>query len=217
MFGISMSKRSTMIAFGFVAIAVTISVFAFNSMSASAASSVGHDPIGDAISESGSSAPGFLDVKNVRITEKKGRGEIEFACNLAAPAPAALGADDFAALCALSLNVNPTTGASEYVVAVRWNNGAYEGVLIDYTAGFPPSETPIDYAINGSNIKATVPAAAIGDPDSLTWVSLSREKQFVPTNPLEGVTDIAPDGIATLPWSPGDELHFENLGTWSSK
>ena len=216
MFGITLTRRWTALALAVaVTAAVAIGVFTFNTLAANASTNVTQDPVGDAVSESGSPPPGYLDVKQVRITEKKGKSELEFACTLAAPAPASLGADDYAALCALSLNVAPN-GSTEYVVAVRWTNGAYEGVFIDYTAGFPPTQTPIDFSINGSSIKATVPAEWLGNPDTLTWISLSREKGYVAANPFEGVTDIVPDGIAALPWTPGDPLHFENLGVWTS-
>lgn len=212
--------KNRLIAFasGFAAIALVLAAaVSFNMLNASASANVVHDPKGDAISESGALAPGYLDVTKVKISEKKGSDEIVFSWNLGAPVPGEFGADDYIELGGLSLNHQLPTGETEYVVIVRWSEGEFEGVLIDYSNGFPPTSSPVDFDINGSTVRATVPSTTLGNPDSFTWISLSREKPFVRDNPFEGVTDAVPNDVAALPWIPGDDLLFENLGVWNAK
>jgi hypothetical protein len=182
---------------------LAITIVMMNVVTASASSAVSHDPKGDAVLESGAPAPGYLDVKSVKITEQNGSGNIVFSCNLAAPVPSAFDDDVYHEFCGLSLNIGEVPpgipGLPQYVVIVRWNTiDGFEGKLIDYTGGFPPGSKDIEFKITGSTVKAIVPSADLGDPEELTWISLSREKAFVGGSPFEGVTDFVPDGGTTL-------------------
>ena len=199
---------------GVVAIAV-IAILMLNVMDVDAATIIEQDPTGDAVLESGSTPPGYLDVERVKISEENGSDEIVFSVDLAGEVPSSFGADDYYEVAGLSLNLQPEGGA-QYVVIVRWSEGAFEGVLIDWSNGFPPSNTPIKYDISGSTVTATVPSKALGNPESLTWLSMSREKAFVRDNPLEGVTDVVPNDFVTIPWVPGDATFPENVGVWTS-
>jgi hypothetical protein len=209
-------KKPIGIAISVVVLAIAVAgVLAVNVMRADAATDVVQDPKGDAVSESGSAPPGFLDVKTVKITEKKGKDELEFTWVLGDKVPSGFGSNDHYALGGLSLNPFPT-GGTEYLVTVRWTEGAWQGIVIDFVSGSSPAVTGLEYKISGSTIRATVPMNVLGNPDELKWVQLSREKAFNPQNPFDGVTDVVPNGVTTLPWTPSTPVHFENLGEWTA-
>ena len=168
--------------------------------------------MGDAVSEDSSSPPGYLDLKQVKITEQKGEGTFTFTWLLAAPVPDEFGPDDLIELG--NLNINPRVTGAEYTVVVRWagsnqgGNDAFEARLFGDLASWPFAGVDT-FSIDGPVVTAVVPADNIGNPESFTWLAAVREKAYVFGDPFEGVTGWAP-GAA---WGPGG-LNPPELGYW---
>lgn len=192
-----------------VAAAVVITI-ALGTFSASAATSVGHDPVGDATDD----APAYLDLKKVTITEQRGKGTIKMVFNYAAPIPKSFSSDEVVEL--FNLAMNPLT-ESEATVVVRWNgsnsikngNDAYEAIV--FSSGQPVPGAIDSFKVSGSQVTATVNTSTIGNPDSFTWFALVRSIAFTPPNPFTGVVDFAPNaGVGPAGPVPAE------FGTWTS-
>lgn len=153
---------------------------------AHAATSVVQDPTGDV----GSAAP-YLDVDRAQVTEQQGAETLLFMMQLAGRIPEVPSASDL--IWPFHVDTDPTALAgnpplyNEYVVRVRWFNGAFVGQVVDRT-GAAPVVTPVRFSIYGRTVKVFVPLATLGDPSSFGWNAATRPGATVP------YVDFAPDG-----------------------
>jgi hypothetical protein len=163
---------------------------------AHAASSVVHDPTGD----SASPAP-YNDVVHAKVTEQRGKDTLFFMVVLAGPIPEEPLESDL--IWPFHVDTNPATSVgpdpnnnyAEYVVRVRWFNGAFVGQVIDRTpllTGGAAIITPVPFSIDVGTVKVFVPLALLGNPASFGWNATARPGATVP------YVDFAPDvGLAT--------------------
>jgi hypothetical protein len=211
-----------------LAVAV-IAAFMFTSMTASAKSNVVQDPKGDALSATESAnqvgagvpadtARAYLDIKSVKVTEKKGTGEYLFSMTVGAPVPQDMSGevcytrtgDPFdtttvltdAAGCFFAwnwdLNDAPSaaTGTGLIAPTVRWINGEFQGVA------FSPTGPPIffdTFKVSGSKITATMNAADIEAKvdvlDGFYFQGVTRNHRIdFRGDPIVGVADFTDEG-----------------------
>jgi len=159
---------------------------------AHAASSVVHDPRGD----STSSAP-YLDVVHARIIEQRGKGTLLFMMQLAGPIPEAPAEGHL--IWPFHVDTNPATAPgglyNEYIVLVRWVNGAFVGQVVNRTTT-PPTVTLVPFSIDGAKVKVFVDLDTLDNPTSFGWNASTRPG---PTAPY---ADFAPDGgVALAAWA----------------
>jgi len=154
---------------------------------ARAASSVVHDPTGD----SASSAP-YLDVVHAKVIEQRGKGTLLFTMQLAGRIPEEPSELDL--IWVFHLDTNPATAPgglyNEYVVRVRWFNGAFVGQVVDRTPLLTlgtPIITSIPFSIHGRTVKAFAPLETLGNPSSFGWNAATRPGATV------AYVDFAPD------------------------
>lgn len=166
------------------------------------------------MSEDSSSPPGYLDLKQMKITEQKGEGTFTFTWLLAAPVPNEFGPDDLIELG--NLNINPRFTGTEYTVVVRWAGSNQGGDDAFEARLFGTESTNVfgidSFSIDGSVVKAVVSADVIGNPDSFTWLAVVRDRAFNWQDPFEGVATWVP--IAA--WGP-DGADPSELGFWESQ
>jgi len=151
---------------------------------AAAASSVVHDPKGD------STAP-YLDIVQAMVTEQQGKETLIFMMVLAGPIPEVPSEADL--IWPFHVDTNPATSVgpdpnnnyAEYVVRVRWFNGAFVGQVVNRITGVP---TSIPFSIDGRTVKVFAPLATLGNPTSFEWNAATRPGATVP------YVDFAPDG-----------------------
>lgn len=166
--------------------------------SAEAASSVVHDPTGD----SDSPAP-YLDIVHAKVTEQQGKETLFFIMTLAGPIPEEPSELDL--IWPFHLDTNPAASPgglyNEYVIRVRWFNGAFVGQVVDRTPlpGGAPIITPIPFSIDGRTVKVFVPLELLGNPSSFGWNAATRPGATVP------YVDFAPD----------DDGFGSGLATWT--
>ena len=162
-----------------------------------AATSVVHDPTGDA----GSAAP-YLDVAHAEVIEQKGRGTLFFMMQLAGPISEA--PSESVLIWVFHVDTDPAAFPGglyvDYVVRVLWSNGAFVGQVVNRTTG---AITSVSFSIHGSTVKVFVPLAALGNPSSFGWNAATR-----PGFPPVPYVDFAPDAAG-----PTD---FSTLATWNS-
>jgi hypothetical protein len=157
-----------------------------------AASSVVHDPRGD----TGVAAP-YLDVVHAQVIEQQGKGTLLFMMELAGRIPESPSEPDL--IWPFHLDTNPATSPgglyNEYVVRVRWFNGAFVGQVVDRTpalTGGAPIITSVPFSIDGRTVKVVVPLSTLGSPSTFGWNAATRPGATVP------YVDFAPDtGLAT--------------------
>jgi len=156
--------------------------------SSEAASSVVHDPTGD----SDSPAP-YLDIVHAKVTEQQGKETLFFMMKLAGPIPEEPSELDL--IWPFHLDTNPATSPgglyNEYVIRVRWFNGAFVGQVVDRTpllTGGAPIITPIPFSIDGRTVKVFAQLELLGNPSSFGWNAATRPGATVP------YVDFAPDG-----------------------
>jgi hypothetical protein len=156
---------------------------------AHAASSVVHDPAGDV----GSSAP-YLDIVHAEVIEQQGQGTLLFMMQLAGPIPEKPSELDL--IWPFHLDTNPATSPgglyNEYVVRVRWFNGAFVGQVVDRTplvTGGAPIITSIPFSIDGRTVKVFAQLEMLGNPLSFGWNAATRPGATVP------YVDFAPDSV----------------------
>jgi hypothetical protein len=155
-----------------------------------AASSVVHDPRGDATSP-------YLDIVNAKVTEQQGKETLFFMMKLAGPIPEEPSESDLRWFWPLDTNPATFPGglAAEYTVRVGWNGTEFAAVLNDRTpqlTGGQTIETPIPFSVSGATVKAFVDLAMLGDPASFGWGAVTLT---VPPPPPAGVVDRAPDTV----------------------
>jgi len=169
-----------------------------------AASSVVHDPTGDAVLPSGDPAPPYMDIVNANVIEQRGKGTLFFLIEVAGPIPKEPPESFLAWNCQLDTDpaTFPATGGGfyEFSVRVRWVGGQFEGTLEDFRptlTGGSLVVTPIPFSVDGATTKAFVDLELLDNPSSFDWRAVTRNApgQQVPAPPL---TDRAPDtGLAT--------------------
>ena len=157
---------------------------------ASAASSLVHDPAGDSISP-------YLDVVHAKVTEQKGRQTLFFMMELAGAIPDAPSAGHL--IWPFHVDTNPATAPgglyNEYIVLVRWVNGAFVGQVINRTpllTGGAPIITLVPFSIDGTTVKVLVDLQTLGNPTSFGWNASTRP------GPAAPYADFAPDGGVIL-------------------
>jgi hypothetical protein len=102
---------------------------------------------------------------------------------------------------------SPTTSAPcEFIVLLRSSGGPLQGALIDRRTmqdGRDASVTPIDPTIDGTTVTVSVPAGALGDAASFTWVWASTLLGELGTDVFMDVDEI-PDSSFANPaqWPP---------------
>jgi hypothetical protein len=155
---------------------------------ADAASSVVHDPKGDV-----GSSPPYLDIVHSKVTEQQGKETLFFMMELAGPIPEEPSELDL--IWPFHLDTNPATSPgglyNEYVIRVRWFNGAFVGQVVDRTpllTGGAPVITPIPFSIDGRTVKVFAQLEMLGNPSSFGWNAATRPGATVP------YVDFAPDG-----------------------
>jgi hypothetical protein len=160
---------------------------------AHAASSVVHDPTGDV-----GSSPPYLDIVHAQVTEQQGKGALFFMMRLAGPIPEEPSELDL--IWPFHLDTNPTTvnfpggpfnSYTDYVVRVRWLNGAFVGQVVNRTpllTGGNPIVTSVPFSIDGRTVKVFAQLDMLGSPSSFGWNAASRLGQAGP------YVEFAPDG-----------------------
>lgn len=152
---------------------------------AHASSSVVHDPTGDV-----GGFPPYLDIVHAWVIEQQGTGTLLFMMELAGPIPAEPTEADL--IWPFHVDTDPLTSPgglyNEYVVRVRWFNGAFVGQVVDRTGG-APIITSIPFHIDGRTVKALVQLEMLGNPSSFGWNAATRPGLTVP------YVDFAPDGV----------------------
>jgi hypothetical protein len=153
-----------------------------------------HDPRGD----SNSPAP-YMDVVQAKLTEQKGKETLFFMMVLAGPIPAQPSEPDL--IWPFHLNTNPATAPgglyNEFVVRVRWFNGAFVGEVVNripLLTGGTPIITPVPFSIDGVTVKVFVPLQLLGNPTSFEWNAATRPGATV------AYVDFAPD-IGLVNWA----------------
>lgn len=161
------------------------------------ASSVVSDVAGD----STSSAP-YLDVIHAKITQQ-GDGALFFLMVLAGPIPTAPSEADL--IWPFHIDTDPSSSPGnlyvDYVVRVRWFNGAFVGQVLDRTqigSGGALVVTSVPFSLDGATVKAYVDPALLGNPSTFDWNASTRPGQNEP------YADFAPNC-------------FTCLVTWTSK
>lgn len=159
---------------------------------ASAASSVVHDPAGDSLL----AAP-YMDVVHAKVTEQKGRQTLFFMMELAGAIPGAPSEGHLIWPFHVDTNAATAPGGlyNEYIVLVRWVNGAFVGQVINRTpllVGGAPIITLVPFSIDGTTLKVFVDPDTLGDPASFGWNASTRP------GPAASYADFAPDGGVTL-------------------
>ena len=136
-----------------------------------------------------------------KVTEQQGQGTLLFMMQLAGPIPEA--PSEPVLIWPFHVDTNPATAPgglyNEYIVRVRWFNGAFEGHVVDRTTGVA---TPIEFSIDGATVKAFVDLDTLGNPTSFGWNAATRPL------PPAAYLDIAPDGCDPSPVPCG-------LATWA--
>jgi hypothetical protein len=158
---------------------------------AGAASSVVHDPTGDV----GSAAP-YLDVAHAQVIEQQGVEDLLFMMQLAGRIPEVpsnhiwpFHVDTDAST--VTFPGGPFNSYVDYVVRVRWLNGALVGEVVNRTpilTGGSPIITAVPFSIDGRTVKLFVPLETLGDPSSFGWNAATRLAATAP------YVDFAPDG-----------------------
>ena len=127
------------------------------------------------------------------VIEQQGQETLFFMMQLAGPIPEVPSELDL--IWPFHLDTNPATAPgglyNEYVVRVRWFNGAFVGEVVDRTpllTGGAPIITPIPFSIDGRMVKVFVPLELLGNPSSFGWNAAARPGATVP------YVDFAPDG-----------------------
>jgi hypothetical protein len=99
-----------------------------------------------------------------------------------------------------------TSAPCEFIVLLRSNGGPLKGELIDRRPLRDGSEavvTQVDPVIDGATVTASVPAGAVGDPASFTWVWAATVLGQLGTNAFMDVDQIPDSSFAhPAPW-PG--------------
>ncbi|MBI2815822.1 MAG: hypothetical protein HYX72_02665 [Acidobacteria bacterium] len=188
-------KHSLVLALPMVVVAVM-----FISL-AHAASSVVHDPRGDV-----GSSPSYLDIAHAEVIEQRGKGTLLFMMQLADAIPDEPSQPDL--IWPFHVDTNPATFPgglyNEYVVRVRWVNGAFVGEVVDRTpllTGGAPIITSIPFLIAGRTVIASVELQLLGNPSSFGWNAATRPGATVP------YVDFAPDAA--------NQFDFSTLATWA--
>jgi hypothetical protein len=166
-----------------------------------AASSVVHDPIGDV-----GLSPPYLDIVHAEVIEQRGKGTLLFMMQLAGPIPEEPSQLDL--IWPFHLDTNPATFPgglyNEYVVRVRWFNGAFVGQVVDRTpllTGGAPIITSIPFLIAGRTVMAFAQLEMLGNPSSFGWNAATRPGATV------AYVDFAPD--------VANQFDFSTLATWA--
>lgn len=163
---------------------------------ASAASSVVHDPAGDSLS----GAP-YMDVVHAKVTEQKGRQTLFFMMELAGAIPDAPSEGHLIWPFHVDTDAATAPGGlyNEYIVLVRWINGAFVGQAINRTpllTGGTPSITLVPFSIDGTTVKVLVDLQTLGNPTSFGWNASTRP------GPAAPYADFAPNGgVALATWT----------------
>jgi hypothetical protein len=165
---------------------------AWNTLRASVVS----DARGDVVPASTSP---YLDVVHANVIEQ-GHETLRFMMVLAGPIPETP-SEPFL-LWVFHVDTAPGTAGTpplynEYIVRVRWQDGAFAGEVIDRT-GPPPQ--PVSFSIDGATVKLSVPLSLLGNSSSFGWNAATRPQP--PANYL----DFAPNGGTVA-----------DLVTWTSK
>jgi hypothetical protein len=168
---------------------------------AHAATSVVHDPRGDV-----GSSPPYLDVVHADVIEQQGRGTLFFMMQLAGPIPEEPSELDLIWPFHVDTNQATSPGGlyNEYVVRVRWFNGAFVGQVINRTPLLTSGAliiTSIPFSIDGRTVKAFVQQELLGNPSSFGWNAATRPGATVP------YVDFAPDAQ--------DQFDSSNLAPWT--
>lgn len=156
-----------------------------------AASSVVHDPTGDV-----GSAAAYLDVVHAKVTEQQGGKTLFFMMRLAGPIPE----EPSNHIWPFHVDTDTSTvtfpgGAFnsyvDYVVRVRWLNGALVGEVVNRTpilTGGSPVVTRVPFSIDGRTVKVYASLQLLGDPSSFGWNAATR------LTAAAAYVDFAPDG-----------------------
>lgn len=166
--------------------------------SAHAGSSVVDDPAADV-----GSSPPYLDVIHAKVTEQDGSGTLFFLMELAGAVPKAPSESDLI----WPFHIDTDPGASpgglyvDYVVRVRWVNGAFVGQVVNRTAAPTLTITSVPFSVDGATVKVFVDPTTLGNPASFHWNASTRPGATVP------YVDFAPDASG-----PTDS---STLATWT--
>ena len=94
----------------------------------------------------------------------------------------------------------------EFIILLRSSGGPLEGELIDRRTlldGTDATVSPLDLSIDGATVSVSLPAAALGDPASFTWVWATTLLGKLGTNAFEDVDEIPDSSFADpAPWPP---------------
>ena len=152
---------------------------------ADASTIVVHDPRGDQLSPT---APPYLDVTHARVIEQA-PGTLRFMMQVAGPIPEQ--PSESVLIWPFHVDTVPNTLAgnpplyNEYIVRVRWANGAFDAHLVNRTTG---AAAPIPFRIAGTTVHASVDLGLLGNPSSFGWNASTRPGTTVPYE------DFSPDG-----------------------
>ncbi len=154
-----------------------------------------HDPRGDATSP----AP-YLDVVQAKVTEQRGKDTLFFMMELAGPIPAQPSELDLIWPFHLDTNLGTAPGGlyNEFVIRVRWFNGAFVGEVVNripLLTGGAATFTRVPFSIDGRTLKVFVALQLLGNPSTFGWNAATRPGATVP------YTDFAPDlGLGLATW-----------------
>ena len=169
--------------------------------SASASSSVVHDPSGD------SAAEPYTDIAMAKVTAQEGRDVLYFEAVLAGTVPTTPSRSGrYNGFTAYNWLIDTDgNGIANYVVVVRfcshliqgpcvgdewhWESALTEGGTGRRIAGF-------DFAIEDNVVKAFVATSQLGDPTAFRWIAATRTSPASSNLPS---VDIAPDLAADSP------------------